>query len=65
MRMKESPKKFLSLLLTVLMVVWMVPAGFTAYALEEDNHSHTAECYATEGDLLCQLSETDGHIHTG
>ncbi len=64
MRIKKSLKKYISLLLTVLMMVGMFPTSFTAYALGEENHSHTAECYAAEGDLLCQLSESEGHTHT-
>lgn len=41
----------------------MVPAGFTAYALEEENHSHIDECYCPGGELVCALEETDEHSH--
>lgn len=58
--MRKRKKRFLSILLTAVMMLGTVPAGVAAPA---QGHAHTDTCYAQEGDLRCTLPESEGHTH--
>lgn len=56
-------RKCLALILTFAMVIGMMPS-FAIAASAEESHTHTEDCYAKAGDLLCTIPESEGHIHT-
>ncbi len=58
MKMK-SKRRWLASLMAFVMLTSALPV--TAFA---EGHTHTEECYAKEGDLLCKISESGGHTHT-
>lgn len=53
-------KRLLSLCLAMLMIFSMLPV----YAAGAEGHTHSENCYAKEGDLLCKLPESEGHTHS-
>ena len=57
----NTKRKSLAILLMLVMIISVFPTG--AFALN-GGHTHTEECYAKEGDLLCNIEETEGHTHT-
>ena len=59
MRYGRMKKRFLSIALTAVMVVGLFPAGI-AHA---QGHTHTEDCYAKVGALLCTIPESTGHAH--
>ena len=58
MKMK-SKRRWLASIMAFVMLTSTLPV--TAFA---EGHTHTEECYAKEGDLLCTISESEGHSHT-
>ena len=44
----------------MLMVFSLLPV----YAAETEEHTHSENCYAKEGDLLCEIPESEGHTHS-
>ncbi len=58
MKMK-SRRRCLALLVAFIMLTGALPV--TAFA---EGHTHTEECYAKAGDLLCTIAESEGHTHT-
>lgn len=56
----KNSKKILSIMLTAVMMLGLLPTGIIAHAL---GHTHTESCYAEAGDLLCTQEETPGHTH--
>ena len=58
MKMK-SKRRCLASLMAFVMLAGALPV--TAFAEE---HTHTEECYAKAGVLLCKISESEGHSHT-
>ncbi len=59
MRYGRMKKRFLSIALAAIMVVGLFPAGI-AHA---QGHTHTEDCYAKAGELLCTIPESTGHTH--
>ena len=55
----KSKRRWLALLMAFVMLTSSLPVA--AFA---EGHTHTTECYVTEGDLLCTIPESDGHAHT-
>ena len=53
-------RRLLSLCLAMLMVFSLLPV----YAAETEEHTHSENCYAKEGDLLCEIPESEGHTHS-
>ncbi len=58
MKMKNK-RRWLASLMAFVMLTSALPV--TAFA---EGHTHTEECYAKEGDLLCKISESESHSHT-
>ncbi len=52
-------RRLLSLCLAMLMVFSLLPV----YAAETEAHTHSEDCYAKAGDLLCEIPESEGHTH--
>lgn len=59
---KKRYKAIALLIAVIVMIFGILPNGFAAPA-EECAHTHTENCYAKAGDLLCTTPETQGHIH--
>ena len=55
----KSKHRWLALFMVVAMLIGTLP--ITVFA--EDN-THTEDCYAKAGDLLCTIAESEGHTHT-
>ena len=58
MKMK-SKHKWLTLLMTFVMLIGTLP--ITAFA---EGHTHTEDCYAQAGALLCTIPESEEHTHS-
>ena len=61
--MGKKPKQIISVCLSLLMVSGILLNGVTARAAQTEQHTHTDDCYAKAGDLLCELPESEGHTH--
>lgn len=55
----KSKHRWLALFMVVAMLIGTLP--ITAFA---EDHTHTEDCYAKAGDLLCTIAESEGHTHT-
>ncbi len=58
MKMKKK-YQWLALFMAFVMTFGSLPG--TAFA---KSHIHDEDCYAKEGELLCEISESDGHTHS-
>ena len=55
----KSKHRWLALFMVVAMLIGTLP--ITVFA---EDHTHTEDCYAKAGDLLCTIAESEGHTHT-
>ena len=62
--MKKTKDRFISLFMVAALITSIVPLSATAYATGGSGHTHDDSCYASEGDLLCGLTESEGHAHS-
>lgn len=63
MKFRKKHHRFLSLVLTVLMVFSLLSGGLSAYAESDRQHIHTEVCVCPGGEKICGLEEAEGHTH--
>ena len=47
-----------------LFIVFAMLIGTLPITASAEDHTHTEDCYAKAGDLLCTIPESEGHTHT-